>query len=324
MTRCVQTVLGPVDVGELGRILPHEHIPNPPELVKGSLDQSECQVALDHIVPVYRQLVDVHECRTIVECTPARDGQMIPLMQEISRASGMHLVCTTGFYLEHTRPDDFVDRPVHRVAERMIGDVTEGIGNTGVRAGLVKIAVHQMGESDRLLCRAAAIAQKETGASITTHACTPQTRRSLVDLLDGLGVPPERVYIGHADNGASVPELLGFVQRGFNVLLTTWGIVDPEALYFWPYTYPVPRYHSAGLVAGLVAEGYIGRVTFSMDASSRVKGDELRQDLYAMSSRTSLYLFENDFCGTRTFGLTDGQLDQMMRVNPTTMLCWNA
>jgi len=85
----------------------------------------------------------------------------------------------------------------------------------------------------------------------------------VLDLLEGAGVPPERVYIGHADDNATLPELLALARRGCNLLLTIWGITNPRTI---GWSLPaLPKYHSPGLVAGLVAEGHASQVLVSID-----------------------------------------------------------
>jgi len=324
MENSISTVLGRVRPDELGRILPHEHIasvygrwgkqskePNP---------EWEKKV-LDHYTPILNELSHKHECRTIVEVSPGwgfRQSRDLEVWAELSRRTGVNIVVATGYYTSSVRPENFADLSASEIADGMIRDIAEGIDGTAVRAGIIKIAMGDFGADDRKLCKAAAVAQKETGVSITTHTCSAAVRRGVLDLLEGAGVHPERIYLGHADDNATHVELLDLLRRGCNILCTIWGIQNPK-LIGWQF--PVlPKYHSAEMLATMIAEGYGDQVLSSIDYSAGFEEGKLVEDLYEIESRTCLYMFTHVLDMLRRLGVSEEAIERMLCDNPRRML----
>ena len=78
MSNTVQTVLGAASVGDLGRVLPHEHIASVyggwGELLPEPNAEWE-QVVLEHYMPLLTCLVQDHDFRTLVEVSPSWGGR---------------------------------------------------------------------------------------------------------------------------------------------------------------------------------------------------------------------------------------------------------
>lgn len=318
MGETITTVLGPVSADSLGRVLPHEHIlgANGRGLsLKLVVDLPPVDEIRAQHLPLLTALATEHDCRTLVESSPTglRRREDVELWRELSRATGVHIVACTGYYTGALRPSTFAEQSAAAIAEGMIAEATDGILGTGVRAGIIKIAVDAFDAGDRKLCQAAAIAQRQTGLSISTHTCSPDVRRSVLDFLEGAGVPPERIYLGHADDNATLPELLYLARRGCNVLLTIWGI-QWAARIGW--TLPaLPRYHSPGLLAGLIAEGHGGQVLMSIDFAAGIE-----DGYYGVEGRDYLYMFNHVLGDLRRMGVSDEDIDMVMRANPRRML----
>ncbi len=324
MHRAIETVLGRVQPTQLGRVLPHEHIAS----VHGRWgrqqerpDPAWEEAVLARYLPLLQGLRQDYGCQTLVEVSPSwgfRQRRDLEVWAELSRRSGVNIVVATGYYVAPVRPPDFSERTIAALADGMIREATEGIDGSGVRAGIIKIAVDGLGGDDRKLVRAAAVAQAATGLSITTHTCTPEDRRGVLDLLEGAGVPPERVYLGHADTNATLPESLSLVRRGCNLLFTIWGITAPDTIG-WRLG-ALPRYHSPGLVAGLVAEGHGAQALASVDYSAGFEGGRLVEDLYRVEGRTSAYLFSHSLDDMRRMGVPADAIERLLVDNPRRML----
>lgn len=329
MQQMVNTVNGPVSVDTLGYILPHEHVVTFPS----DQDRATYQETRDHFIPIYRELVKKYGCNTLVDLSPKRvantantcrlpDGYRrsnLGLIKDISRESGMNIVTCTGFYREHTRPEYFSHWECNRLADEMIRDITCGIEDSGVKAGIIKIAIDNMtSESDRKLLKAAALAQKETGVAITTHTCSPEVRAGVLNYLEGAGVNPSRIYLGHADANGDICESLILLSRGCNLLYTIWGITNPS-LIGWNKG-RVPKYYSSYLVKAAVDEGYAGQILMSIDYSSWFMDGKFRHDLYEIADRTPLYLFTFAVPAMAETGIAQTDIDRIMAENPGRML----
>jgi len=137
------TVLGPVPAGDLGPTLMHEHVRvmmMGAELdTRGALDRKTViAIATDRLAELKE-----HGVATFVDPCPIELGRDPELMAEVSQRSGVHIVCATGFYHE----DDGKGIPYYwrmrhpdEIAELFVSELTDGIGGSGIRPGIVKLA----------------------------------------------------------------------------------------------------------------------------------------------------------------------------------------
>src|SRR5262245_57780678 len=164
-TGTVTTVLGPVAADALGVTLPHEHVlwdmartmytpsPDPVERAAAEvplaldtlwrfrerpLEQRENLAQTDESVAA-RELTAYRAAGggAIVDCTVRGLAPDPAGLARVARATGVHVVLGTGYYVSRTHPPDLAARPVEAIAEEFVRDLTEGIDGTGVRAGLI-------------------------------------------------------------------------------------------------------------------------------------------------------------------------------------------
>ena len=322
------TVLGEARLADSGYILPHEHLIVMPQC----LPRDSRKKIKDYCIPIYNRLVGEFNCKTLVEVTPrmrpdpeypggkrgATRRDTTSLYEEICEATGINVVLCTGFYIDRTRPDYFYKATAASLAEEMIRDITAGIDNTGIKAGIIKIAISNLNDSDRKLLTAAAIAQKETGAAITTHTCSRDHRLGTLDFLEGAGVDPGRIYLGHADANSDIGESLLLAQRGCNLLFTIWGISNKGSIG-WSHG-PLAKHHSVYLCKALVDEGHIDQLLVSVDGAANFKNGEIDAYLYDIPERDSTYAFTFIKPELEFIGFSKEQIDQIMIENPRRML----
>ena len=93
-------------------------------------------------------------------------------MKQISLDTGLTIVASTGFYLTQYHPDWLKTASAQQIAEVYVRELTEGIDDTGIRAGIIaEIASSPErfeGEEKKIL-KAAGIASRLTGAAVSTH-----------------------------------------------------------------------------------------------------------------------------------------------------------
>lgn len=127
----------------------------------------------------------------------------------LSRDVGLNIVLGTGHYRDPYLDNEWFDRVgTHGIAERMIADLTVGIGETGIRAGIIgEIGADKwhLSATEEMSFRAAGIAQKSTGVAVTTHAARWPVGIDQLDVLVASGADPHRVIIGHSDT-VNIPE----------------------------------------------------------------------------------------------------------------------
>ena len=64
-------------------------------------------------------------------------GPIRSCLRRISEATGLHVVAATGFYTQDFHPPDMDARSDDALTEEIVRDLTAGIGETGIRAGII-------------------------------------------------------------------------------------------------------------------------------------------------------------------------------------------
>lgn len=194
MVSAVRTVLGDVPPGDLGVCDAHDHLFFGSPRLPGQ--------ELRSVADARAELVAFREQGggAVVQWTPYGLGRRAADLPPLSRETGVHVVAATGLHQAVHYDDDTLAGLRSRLAELFVCELTEGIGTSGVRAGLVKVAggFHALDAHARWAMTAAAEAQHATGATIAVHLERGTGALDVLDLLCGeLGVPPHRVVLGH-------------------------------------------------------------------------------------------------------------------------------
>mgnify|MGYP000058930292 CR=1 FL=1 len=201
MARTVPTVLGEADVDDLGVVDYHEHLyVDPPAW----LHRIDPDFALNDEARSAAELARWAAAggQTLVEMTAADFGRNIDAVRRIAeRVPQVHVLVTTGF----NRPW-YMGRWVYEMDEgeavrRIVREVTEGIGNSGVRAAVIKAGTEYnvLDDAGRKLLRIAAAGHRHTGAPLVTHTTAGTMGPEQIDYLGEHGVPPGRVCLSHMD-----------------------------------------------------------------------------------------------------------------------------
>jgi phosphotriesterase-related protein len=226
----VMTVLGPVDICELGVTLVHEHVAydatklccepfHPTREHLRDLPVTEVDLALLRRDPLVScdncRLTDLQAARrelsrfaeaggrTVIDVTTKGLGPSPASLRALASDTEIQLIAGTGYYLWSTLDQETLDLDVGELTRRIVTELgPEGIDGTCVRAGVIG----EIGTSSPLhafeerVLRAAAAAHKHTGASISVHL--DQVGREgerILDILLGADVPPQRIVLCHVD-----------------------------------------------------------------------------------------------------------------------------
>lgn len=253
----VRTVTGDIPPEHLGLTLLHEHLIGQSQKSGGDLDlvlDNESAAAFDLFA--YR----LAGGRALVEMSPRDYGRDPLTLRHLSQASGIHIISVTG-YIKGASADPFVaDRTVADLADEMIRDITLGIGETDVRAGVLKggSSLNTITPNEEKIFRAAACAQRATGALISTHTEAGTMALEQVALLTAEGVPPDRILIGHLDRKLDWDYHLAVAQTGVTLGYDQFSkekyYADSERIRF---------------VVRMVEAGYGGQIALSGDLARR-------------------------------------------------------
>jgi phosphotriesterase-related protein len=211
----VQTVLGPIDSARLGVTLSHEHV-----IVAMGEDNHHYPWLFDWDVTRDNAVRELSEAKaggidTIIDLTTPDLGRDVAFVRDVAEASGINVVVATGIWRDV--PRSFWARDIDRIADIFVHEIEIGIGDTGIRAGAIKVANDMSGvtpEGERVL-RGAARACKRTGCPISTHQWAPeQVGRRQVDVFREEGVQMDRVCIGHSADTTDVDYLESLLNDG--------------------------------------------------------------------------------------------------------------
>ncbi len=253
----VMTVRGPKPAGELGSVLPHEHV-----LVDfiGAAEVSPSRYDAEAAFAKIKPFVDEARtlgCATMMECTPAYLGRDPRLLVRLSEATGIDFVTNTGLYA--ARQNKFL--PAHAMSEdadglaaRWLREWREGIDGTGVRPGFIKLGFDAGPLSDvaQKLVRAAARTHRGSGLTIAAHTGDDVAARAQIALLAEEKVQPAAWIWVHAQNAKSEETLSALARAG------AWLSFDGIA--------PRSLARHVHLVAAMRRAGFLDRVLISHDA----------------------------------------------------------
>jgi len=262
----VPTTAGDVDVDRLGFVLPHEHVMicSPevrlvwPESFDRESARSRC---LSRLAAAKAAGVD-----TLVDVTTIDYGRDIKFINDVSTTVGLPVVVCTGLW---NVPIVFQYQPLEVLERFFLKEITQGIEDTHVRAGIIKITTNdeRMSPAQENVFRAAARVHRQTGVPITTH--TEAANRSGIDqqrVLAEEGVDLSRVVIGHSET-EDLDYLRGLLARGSYLGIDRFGadnVVDPEAAARRGRPTHQQRLH---VVSTLCAEGNARQLLLSHDTS---------------------------------------------------------
>lgn len=202
----VQTVTGAIPVSELGVTLMHEHIVtdlrDPAARRPDDYNRDDAvRVALPHLEELRKA-----GCRTLVEITPIHIGRDPEALRILAKKTGMNIVCATGIYgaaKQRFIPDYALRESAEELAERYAREFRAGVGDTGVKPGIIKTGVNAatpLPEIERKLVRAAALAHKATGLTVASHTGPGAPALEELEILDSVGVAPKSFIWVHAQS----------------------------------------------------------------------------------------------------------------------------
>ena len=78
----------------------------------------------------------------LVDATPVGIGRVPLALRKISESTGLHIVMGCGYYTADTHPADMEDKSIEQIEAEIISDIQEGVGETGIRAGVIGEICH--------------------------------------------------------------------------------------------------------------------------------------------------------------------------------------
>ncbi|MBR61981.1 MAG: hypothetical protein CL904_04900 [Dehalococcoidia bacterium] len=294
----VMTVTGPVEASNLGFTLMHEHLLL--DLLKDSWSVNnllyEPELAYLEVMR-YKNAGGV----TLVDQTNRGLGQDPVAVKKLAERTGLNVILGCGWYREPYYEQHLNYWYVDQIAEQMISDITEGIDDSGVKAGIIgELGAHEKWVSpvEERVLRAGARAHHMTGLTIATHGTNSPVALDQLDILKEEKVDLNRVVVGHCGSWP-YPEFHDeIIKRG------AWLSFDNLS-----DTNPYELKKCLTLIKHAIKEGNLDRILLSHDVCYRT---------HYVSYGGCGY----DFISTRLFehlaaiGFTDEMFHQVMVDNP--------
>ncbi|WP_130810846.1 phosphotriesterase [Olsenella sp. Marseille-P4559] len=294
----IQTVLGPIEASKLGVTMAHEHLSVDLGSVRGDEDSifTDSPLVRSEMGRLHAAGVD-----SVVEVSCIDMGRNASALVEISRASGLNIICSTGFYLEKYHPAWLKEAPVSKIEDTFRREFAEGIDGTDVNPGVIgEVAGEktEITESETKVMVAAAHVASEVGCAVTTHCQLGCMAPEQADLLLGAGMKPEKVILGHLDLADDLDYYRRVLARGVNIGFDTCGKV----------AYLADERRAQNL-AVLAAEGFAGQIVLSTDIS--------RQSyMHGKGGFGYTAVIDRVLPMAREAGLPEDDIDTMMVSNP--------
>lgn len=305
----VPSVTGAVDTANLGVTLMHEHvIVRSPGVFESFPSAWDREAEIDHAVELLQQAkqggVD-----TIVDLTTVDLGRDVRFVRSVGERSGMQIIVATGCWWRP--PDFFHNRPIQVAVDLFVRDITEGIQETGIKAGIIKCATDRDGVTPPIekMLRASARAHRATGVPISTHTyAAGKMGLEQQRIFDEEGVDLRRVIIGHSGDTEDIDYLKQLMERGSTIGMDRFGI---DAY--------LPTDRRCKVIAELCRQGYTERMVLSHDTSCYYDRlpEEVRRE--RLPNWHYLHIQHDALPLLRQLGVSGEQIRQMLVVNPRTI-----
>lgn len=346
-----QTVLGPIDSGVLGITLPHEHIfadarmnffsepADPAEkplayipvtlenlswIRAHALSNVDSLQLPDEAVMV-KELLNYKQAggNTIVDVSTRPVGGDNPLgLQRLARDTGLNIIMGTGYYMGRQYSPEVATLTEEQLCDGLVRDLTVGIGDTGVRAGIIgEIGLTPaLREDERRLLRACAAAQHQTGAPLTIHppGLDDKLIQEILRILNENGGRPEKTVICHVDiMGLNLDTIRRIADAGCFIEFDTFGhLFPPFLLGDRVMSFPSESQRIDAIIR-LINDGYLEHILLSHDTFLKVLLTSYGGFGYAHILRNIVPVMLRQ-------GVTEQQVHTMMINNPGRLLSFIA
>lgn len=250
---------------------------------------------------------------TLIDAQPGGCGRMAEGLAEIAKASGVHIICSTGFHKMQFYPrDHWIFRTGEKELEEFfVRELTEGVdrhcetvisGETGEqKAGIIKCALdtENLSPQYRRLFLACAKASVNTGRSMMVHIEKGSDPVLLLEYLLNLGMNPKHLIFCHMDRAVADLDIHRKILKA--------------GVYLEFDTIGRYKYHSdeqeASIFRTLIDDGYEDQLLFSLDTT--------RERLKSYDPKgVGLDYILNTFIETmKRSGITKTQIEKISRQN---------
>ena len=311
----IETVLGPMKISELGFTLTHEHVvvssAGIPHIYPEFIKRTE---SIKESIKVLKE-VNSNGVDTIIDVTTIDLGRDIHLLEQVSKESGINIICATGTWRDVPRA--FWSASIDSIKSLYIQEIIQGIEDTNIKAGIIKVANDSEGvtQEGEIILRAAARAQIETGTPISTHTWAPKKiGNDQIRIFLEEGVDLNRVYIGHSNDSTDIGYLKGIIEKG------AWLGMDRYPGGRQPGT---PNWEKrTEILARLILDGYGAKIMLGHDWAVKLVIESEENQIKRKINNPDGYLFIKNIVLPKLeeLGVSKTQIKNLMVTNPYNFL----
>jgi phosphotriesterase-related protein len=319
----INTVLGPISSADLGVTLIHEHcvIGFPGwewDPICGTDDRERIvNACLKALEPA-----KASGLQSLVDATPSDLSRDVDILKEISEKSQINIICSTGKYTDENgvwvylkwRDKMKLGNLETDLYDLFMKEITSGIGQSGIKAGAIKVAtsLNRIVPCEEAVLRAAARACRETGIPVITHTEDGTMGPEQADVLAAESMNPQKIMIGHMCGNSSLPYQRDVLSRGVNIALDRFGIelFLSDAVRLETLT-------------ALLGEGFVDKIMLSHDyvGASFGRGELWPEHMLPqVASWSYAHIFQTIIPAIKKAGIMDQQIRTMMVDNPRRLL----
>jgi len=309
----INTVSGPISPDRLGITLMHEHMVMGP-----SGWDSDVHIYGKDIIKLADTVVTAlleagsYGVKTVVDASPYDLGRSIELDKIVADKTGINIVVATGMYMQpHDIPSSKNEKDIiDQYYQRFMRELTIGIGDTGVKAGIIKVSTSRkrIYPLEEAVLKAAAHASHDSGAPIITHTEDGTMGPQQANVLIQNGAVPGKVVIGHACGNANLEYHVEILEKDVYLGFDRWGvgIIYPDVM-------------RKATIIGLLGIGFADHIVLSHDHISEWVGQRPQLPPFIkplMSNWSYAHIFKNIIPQLKEAGITDDQVNTMLVENP--------
>ncbi|MDN5210564.1 phosphotriesterase [Fulvivirgaceae bacterium BMA12] len=294
----INTVNGRISVEKLKFALTHEHIMSNFGAEANYLPQYQRDSLFDQVLP-YLKSIKALGVSTIFDCTTAYFGRDVNILKALADASGMQLITNTGFYgaaNDRYVPEFAFKQNAAEISKRWIAEFDNGIDQTGIKPGFIKLAFDNgaPSEIDIKLFVAGILTHLSTGLTIAVHTGdNPLAAAKQLALLEEHQVSPEAWIWVHANKVKNEQLLIDAAKKGAWISLD--GVKEANVAEY------------IRKIGYFKAQNLLHKVLLSHDGNSFPRGGKIR---------TYEAISKNLIPALKEQGYTDEEIDQLMVKNP--------
>jgi phosphotriesterase-related protein len=344
LTGQIQTVLGPIDPDSAGITLFHEHLlasmaayfeePTDPDAKQRALEpltlENVRRARNNRLVnrdnaeladegTAIKEAIMFREAggRTITEVSSVGLGRSPLGLRRIAMATGLNIVMGSGYYVGVSHPKYLAERTEEEIASEIVQDIVGGVGQTGVRSGVIGEigCTAPLQEGERKVLRAAAKAQRQTGAPLMIHPCfDDDLALEIVNILRDAGADIGHTAICHVNvYGFASKTRRALADAGCYIGYESFGNIGYPHIYLGRLLQLRSDLEYIDDIVQLISDGYLDHILIAHDIC-------FKDFLTSYGGNGYAHILENTVPVMKIQGVTEHQIRTLLVENPVRFL----